>query len=267
MIEFRTQHLISLSRNLFLICLVLISPTQICQAATNCDAEYISKIAKNLHPKLMKNANTRIDKSLSACKVMPDDSNKNIVILAFPSANYPPAEDMTNYDIDVLIVDAVSSNVLSHWWQETALPSDAMEIQQTTIDTARYILAAGTRAFGLRVRYSNHSRVFQSSDETLTLFITDGKLLRPVLDGLYVYRQSGENSAGNDCSDETSIIKRTISINNNSNQKYRDLLIHEMVDTAKTKPPKCNTVHMKQVVREYKIQYKNNKYTVPKSLM
>lgn len=128
MILFRKQHLTTLYKNLFLTCLALISPTQICHAATKCDAEYINTIAKNLHPKLMKNANTKLDESLSVCKVKPDDSSKNIVILAFPSANYPPSEDMTNYDIDVLIVDAVSTNVLSHWWQETALTSDAMEI-------------------------------------------------------------------------------------------------------------------------------------------
>ena len=267
MILFRKPHLTFLSKNLFLTCLALISPTKMCHAATKCDAEYISKIASNLHPKLMKSANTKLDESLSVCKVKPDDSSKNIVILAFPSANYPPSEDMTNYDIDVLIVDAVSSTVLSHYWQETALTSDAMEIEQITIDTARYKLATDTRAFGMRVHYSNHSRVFQSSDETLTLFISDGKLLRPVLDALYVYRQSGENSAGNDCSDETSIIKRTISVDDKLNQEYRDLLIHEIVDTSKTKPPKCNTVHMKQIVREYKIQYKNNKYTVPNALM
>jgi hypothetical protein len=129
---------------------------------------------------LAKAAKVTADVVAQACKPLPDDPRTTIVVAAFGNAD---EEDGTKQQV-VGLVDTASSRVL-------AMGRDTIEEDAVThvgesayvIDTARYRLSPEVRAFGIvfhsDARGPSCPDAYASGE--LTLWVRDGKALRPVL--------------------------------------------------------------------------------------
>ena len=113
----------------------------------------------------------------AACKRSPLDANVLIVAAAY-------AQDADGKNEIVALVDAKARAVRAAF-TDVVLEDTATSVAGLRIDTARYDLAPGVRAFGVEV----HSRAYVSAaaefhrEGNRTLFVRDGLRLRPVLRG------------------------------------------------------------------------------------
>lgn len=120
----------------------------------------------------------------AACKPAPDQPGHLLAAFAYALAvgGKPPPE----YDkqLAVLVIDRAHGRVLASL--KDVIAEDAVTRvgrDSLSLDTARYLLAPGVRAFGLR--FSSDSPgpgcADANSGELLTLFAPEGRALRPVL--------------------------------------------------------------------------------------
>lgn len=158
----------------------------------------------------------------ASCKALPDEPGKTLVALAFPSKGAARNEPDT-FDLDVLIVDSNNLKVLSRHHSEGALQSDAYRLSHVGIDTGRYRLAPGVRAFGIRVAHAVNSHIVPTDEEVLTLYVARGARIEPVASGLMMSYNHMETGA--DCAAEMSATQRTVRIGPLPKQGYADLIV------------------------------------------
>jgi hypothetical protein len=87
--------------------------------------------------------------------------------------------------------------------------SDAIRLTGFEIDTAPYKVAANVRAIGIRARFTGSSRPNPFGEETLSLYIHQGKTFLKVLHDFVTYQSTGEwdtNCAGNFSTDKSVLI-------------------------------------------------------------
>lgn len=166
-----------------------------------------------------------------ACKPMPDDPQTSILAMLLPSLSGElPAESAVEegtgegeFDLEVLLVRTADGEVLSRLLIENAYASDAWRLSGITIDTARYRLARGVRAFGVRVSHSASSRVSPAGASVLSLFVRDGFELRRVLQDLAVETSRGEWDMN--CEGEFEERQRTIAVSPAGGKGLADLIV------------------------------------------
>lgn len=114
----------------------------------------------------------------SACKAWPGDKSRIIAAIAWESG------DPDDKGLLVALLDPARSTVIAAY--SGVIPEDAaMTVGPGTlrIDTARYDLAPGVRAFGLDMATSfSQGCVDGGGGPARTLFVQDGKTIRPVLE-------------------------------------------------------------------------------------
>lgn len=117
------------------------------------------------------------------CKVWPKDSLKTIVAIAYyEEGHVQTGGDEDLYDKKHYILAIVNSSqsklISSYQWDA----NDEIGTNSLSIDTARYDIAAGVRAFGLDIseQYHPHS-VNGGLGAYRTLFIQEGEIIKPVL--------------------------------------------------------------------------------------
>jgi hypothetical protein len=121
----------------------------------------------------------------SACKVAPDQPG--MLLSAFAYGRQPvgkPAPDDEAKELAVLLIDRVQRQVIAS--HKELIEEDAatrFEQGSLSLDTARYLLAPGVRAFGLRFHSAANgpSCAENAFGSLLTLFVPDGHTLHPVL--------------------------------------------------------------------------------------
>lgn len=133
-----------------------------------------------------KSAGIRYNEADAAtCKSAPGNPARTLAALAYP-ADASQAKTLV-----VAVVDAHSTRVLESYRQEVIEDAAVMVgADSLSLDTARYQLAPGVRAFGLRFRSDAHGASCAEGiwRDELTLFVPDGGSLRPVLKGLAMSR-------------------------------------------------------------------------------
>jgi hypothetical protein len=122
----------------------------------------------------------------TACR--PDPQNRGQVIIAL---SYRAGEQLagaaaidaeSNYDLDVVLMNVATGAIVAHGHQSAVIESDAIRYEGISIDTARYVLAPGKRAFGIRTGHSSHCYQCVYGFTQMTLFLQDGKRIAPILD-------------------------------------------------------------------------------------
>lgn len=181
------------------------------------------------------------------CKTWPGDATKTLVALVREQDGATP--DFSNYDLDVFVVKTDSAEIQQHIAQPGAITSDAMHFDGIALDTANYALAPGQRAFGLSTRHS-HNGATSSSDETLRLYLPQGKLLKPVLPELTTSLSVYERGGGGDCNESRDSV-RTVTIGKPGKQGYADLVVIEQRTEQEVKTTKkgCTEVTHKSTRR------------------
>ena len=123
--------------------------------------------------------------SSAACRAAPDQPG--MLLAAFAYGRQPvgqPVREDEAKELAVLVIDRARGQVVASVRQPAE--EDAMTAfgpGSLAIDTARYLLAPGVRAFGLRFRSTARgaSCADNGFGDLLTLFVPQGHALRPVL--------------------------------------------------------------------------------------
>lgn len=161
-------------------------------------------------------------KSLSRCKVWPAVQNQAIAVKSTYLADSDD-EEVGVFDLDLAIVNASNAKPIATYRKPGAYNSDAVRFDDLRIDTARYRLAANVRAFGLRSKFVHSSHAIPYEKTDLALYIREGNQLRPVLEGLVVYKSNGEFSG--DCAGYLKQVRRTVEVAQSSHHGLADLIV------------------------------------------
>jgi hypothetical protein len=158
-----------------------------------------------------------IDSEFSVTKPHPENKNATIVLLALPQGD---DEDFQTYDTYLMVVDTETGAILYSLLEEERYTSDAIRLIGIQIDTAPYRLATNVRAIGIRASYTGSSRPNPFGEETLSLYIPQGKTFLKVLDDFVTYQSTGEwdtNCAGNFSTSKSVLIISTEKTNSYNN--------------------------------------------------
>ena len=136
-----------------------------------CESGLAERMQARLYP-------TRtLDHTLAACKAWPAYAGRSIVVLPLqPLGATAPAGQRT-WDLAVLLIQRPDNGnterdaVIAQSLQASALRERGPELQELRIDTARYLLAPGQRAFGLRARYRGDDLAAPFASETRGLLV------------------------------------------------------------------------------------------------
>lgn len=159
-----------------------------------------------------------------ACKVWPADPG--LTLMAVPRIEADPASpDETRGDVEILVLDSATGRPLARRVETAMAFADAIRFEGVTLDTARYDLRPGLRAFGLRTEQSGSSRVNPYGERALWLYTFEGGRIARVLDGLIVQRIQGEND-GN-CAGTSQTVRRAVSLGAEGPEGYRDLMVDQ----------------------------------------
>lgn len=220
--------------------------------------EHLQTWAQTLHPEL------KFDSQRAVCKVNPGDARQ--VLAALPFAVNVDEDAQGDYGLDVLVADADSGKVIAHSYQDAAIVSDAVQFTNLRLDTARYQLAPGLRAFGVRISHEGSSRVNPFSSETLSLYLYDGAKLRQVMSNLLVDLSGGEWE--DNCAGEFNQTKRTLVVGKPGKEGFASLRVtEESTDShSVAKGDDCQETGGDTATSTYTLDYDGNQYPVPTGL-
>lgn len=232
----------------------------------SCDNDLDIQLAKNLK---YNDALARGDSYFSACKVWPADPKKTIVALSFiqPDRSDEYSADEGDYDLNVLVVETGSNKILSRIYKRKAFISDAIALTNIGIDTARYDLADGVRAFGVTSSYTGASRVNPYGATRMTLYVEKGKQLKPILQNLVI--NSGNGEWDGNCKGEFSDINRIIDISKNTTSGYKDLIIRQSETKSRSsldKKGECVEYKSPLSKKSHHLKFNGQAYTLPSVL-
>lgn len=158
-----------------------------------------------------------IDAEFSITKPHPENKNATIVLLALPQGD---DEDFLTYDTYLVVADTQTGAILYSILEKDRYTSDAVRLTGIQIDTAPYRLATNVRAIGIRATYTGSSRPNPFGEETLSLYIAQGKTFVNVLRDFVTYQSTGEwdtNCAGNFSSSKSVLVISTEKTNGYNN--------------------------------------------------
>ncbi len=226
-----------LSRVFFLISTLV---SQFCIAEQNnlCNENILHAISEKIGAQNLTYRNQENDYSSSlisgVCKVWPSNASKIIVAIAYYDQGH--VQDPENFYDEkhfILAVVNIDNNMIqsSYQWVDS---SDIGE-NSLSIDTARYDLANGVRAFGLDIseQYHPHS-VNGGLGPYRTLFVQQGQIIKPVLKDFLLsqweYVVEGMVSTWPDGDKSIMNTSYMIGLSRSITNGFRDLVITESIN-------------------------------------
>lgn len=149
----------------------------------------------------------------------PDNPDDFIIVL--PEV-VEEADDYFKLNNHIVIVNG-SSGELMQKYNDKGLTSDAIEISNISIDTARYMVAENQRAFGVRVSYRNNSQPNPYNNETLSLFVKSGDALHTILKHYNAKEYTGEWDTR--CAGEFTDVKNTFIMSKEKTNGYFNVVV------------------------------------------
>jgi len=203
--------------------------------------------------------------SLSRCIVWPAFPSQAIAVKSTYLAD-PGDDDAGVFDLDLALVNASNANPIATYRKPGAYNSDAVRFDDLRVDTGRYRLASDVRAFGLRSKFTHSSHAIPYEKTDLALYVREGDKLRPVLEGLVIYKNNGEFS--NDCEGYMKKVRRTVDIGATSHNGLADLIITTSGTKMKNTQSGNQCVSKDTVLKKTQITltYDGQQYTVPEDL-
>ena len=193
----------------------------------------------------------------STCKRWPSDKSLMIVSFAYTS------EVEYQKHLVVSLVDTAKTKVVASYkgviGEDAILTIGAGSLR---LDTARYDLGPGIRAFGL-----DFSTVYSQGcvdgglGPTRTLFVREGETIRPVLEGLYLstwtFIKGGPSCASGDREIVIETTSYAMSILNTVSNGFRDLRITAIssVDNDKKSPKRPVVYRLKYNGKAYPAEH------------
>lgn len=226
-------------------------------ASADC-TEHLPTWARSLQPDL------KLDSEHAVCKINP--GNPRQTLAALPLAENVDADGQGEYGLGVVVADTATGKIIAQHYERSAIVSDAVYLDSLALDTARYQLAPGLRAFGVRISHLGSSRVNPSSSKQLNLYVLEGQTLRPVMDTLQVSSSSADWDGT--CNGDFTQAERTISIADKRKNGLASLQVEQKVIHIKSvaKGDDCEDVERTPVVSRFTLEYNGKHYPVPAPL-
>jgi hypothetical protein len=213
---------------------------------------------------------------LVVCRVWPADPTRTLV--AVPLVPESTANDRTVSDIDILVANSETGEIVSHGFQHSAF---SRQVRDMAFDTAPYQISSDQRAFGLRMHYwgsgSNEDN-WGASTRTLSLYVVEGQQVRPVLENLvidtYMEKWDGELVDGQCTAGQIDDMKRTLAIGTRDQSGHAILrIVEKSVQTVYGKVDGCwhgqnsrPLMKTEKDMRGSSISYRDGSYEVPQAL-
>jgi len=156
------------------------------------------------------------------------------------------------YDLEVMVQDDTGAHETARGCFKGALPSDAIELDGLSIDTGRYVLAHGVRAFGVRAHNTHTSRASPSEIERLYLYVQKDDKVVPILGPLDMETSFGE-SDGQDTG-SSRVTHLSIDMAKTSHHGYADLVVTETYIESQW-APKAESAQGEDSKTEYTKRY------------
>lgn len=210
-------------------------------------------------------ANAYDDAHAVICRVWP--SRPELTLVAVPLMTRQ-SDDGNEGDLELLVVNTSDSAVRQRLRLPHLMTDDALYISSIAFDTARYRLAPGKTAFGLRVSLQGSSRPNPFGETTLRLFrIDDTERLTPVLDNLIVSSNQGEWDTN--CAGEFHTTERTLSMAPSAGNAVADIVVDETSTTTISTPGKDEACIDTKTAgsNSYRLLYEASAYRVPEGLI
>jgi hypothetical protein len=185
----------------------------------SCDNGLIESVATTLQA-------SRADIGLSSCRRDPVTADQFIVAVVSPSdvsGQAVKSGDDEHFDLDVVIWNQRTHAVVAHRHDAGYLLSDASSLRSSSVDTARYVLAPGVRAFGVRdvhYPYNTHSKWGETH---LTLFVQQGDRIERIFASQVELLTDGGDTPT--CVDATRAIRTTVGAVTSQSHGYADLSV------------------------------------------
>ncbi len=202
---------------------------------------------------------------IASCKRMPNDPGKTIIVVAAPveSNQQSVNGDVANLDLNILLTETGTGNILRSLRLDKALLSDADRLTSLTIDTARYLLAGQTRAFGVRSIHQGSSQAYPSERQTLDLFVDRGGKLEHIVRGLRLSETQRESDIN--CPAAESAAVRAVAVAASATNGLFDLIVTSprTDPKAEQRGPDCLDAGGASVRSPVRLRFDGTQYIVP----
>jgi ATP-dependent protease HslVU (ClpYQ) peptidase subunit len=246
---------IIMKRCLFLTAFLVGITSAASSRATSCDKTIFDIINRDL-----KFSENRV--AAESCRPWPYKHNIILSAVAFAADSNDHQEEQNKKLLVVAVIDRTTNRVISSY--RSVISEDAITAVgegSLHLDPARYQLAPNVRAFGLRF---TSLAIGASCGEAnwnneLTLYVPDGKRLRPVLN-LYMYQQKSISGCLSNFS-ENAVWENadlTISVEKTTTNGFADLLVTAMISPDSNG---TNDGNMRQRVETSLLRYDGRVYT------
>lgn len=199
-----------------------------------------------------------------ACAKHPVNPDFTLVALFHELSNRDSATDENQVGLVVAVID-IKRRKLLRAYRDMIGEDGGTRIRGSSgslrLDTARYSLAPNVRAFGVRMNIGYSPRYAEGgSSNYLTLFVEEGKTLRPILSNLAMSSWTMTDSRGCFTNDEIPEFpclveseEKHLALSSTSTNGWRDL----EVITTRTREGEPKPIKR---VREQKLRYQNGEY-------
>lgn len=204
------------------------------------------------------------DTSASVCRRWP--ARPELTLLATPVWRDGGNNDARDGDVEVLVIDTDTLAPRAWTVLAGALDSDAVFFDGMHLDTARYQLAPGMLAFGLRVQRRNGSGPNPFSEEQLRLLAIQGTGLRELGPPLVTRRYQAEWDTR--CAGESTDVTRTLSVGRQPQHGLAELIVSERRVTSRSwmDGEACRDQDTPVDIERYVLRQDGRQYAVPEAL-
>lgn len=231
-----------------------------------CDTGLAERMHSKLHPE------RALDHERAVCEPWRGFLGRFIVILPMPVSVAMSEPGLTEFDVDVLVVQQADNGnterarIISRTTEPRGLSEDTTRIASIRVDTARYTLAPDAKAFGLRIVYRSAASESPYESERLSLYVPEGAKLNKVLDELEVERQSGDWDTN--CTGTFRTVRSTLSLARTTTNGYADLMLRQTGSNSRSSlvGEECVTRERPATFKSTSLHFNGTKYRIPKEL-
>jgi hypothetical protein len=230
-----------------------------------CDTGLAERMHGKLHPQ------RTLDHERAVCEPWRGMLGRFIVLLPLARPSTDP--DVTEYDLDVLVVQQADNGntdrarIVGRLFEPRALVvEDDRTVAALKVDTARYTLAPDARAFGVRTVVRGTSRADPYESERLALYVPQpqGMQLDKVLDGLEIALERGVWDSN--CSGDFQALRGSVSVVRGTGSGYADLLLYQTASRSRSslQGEECVTREQPATFRATTLRFDGKRYPVPR---
>lgn len=189
-------------------------------AVSHINAQNIEEMRYKNVVKQLNLDHSKIKEELSTEKKMPNKEDSYIIVI--PVFDGLEEEDGFSVRNTILITDG-KGIIKNQYADPEEYFSDAVMLQNFTIDTGLYKLNSNIRAFGVKADYRNGSGPNPHSLNTISMYYQEGKTLKKVLNQFQIFIFGGEWDMK--CAGEFGEDKSVILMTNDKNNGFANLKV------------------------------------------